>query len=157
MSTYATISDLKSYVSGNGLTLPSDPRLQEVLDRAERDVDWVAGSWPILDTTTGRKFDPTALVAFQATQLKYATCAQAEYRLLQGETFMAKSQHQIVRLADDSGVEEFRSGTLPYIGPKVIRELELGGLMRTTVVQSVAMGPRSVVNPVIGNLSDGAA
>lgn len=153
MSTYATLEDLKSYVEGNGIQLPSDPQLQRVLDRAERDVDSIAGPWPIVDTTTGRKFDPAALVEFQATQLRFATCAQAEYRLLQGETFMAKSQHQMVRLEDDQGGSEFRAGQLPYIGPKVVRELALGGLVRTSGVQMVPLGPgRGSCSSVIGNL-----
>jgi hypothetical protein len=153
---YATITDVKDYVQGNGIQLPDDTRIQTLIDRSERDIDWITGSWAVINTTTGRRFDPTTMVAFQATQLKYATCAQVEYRLLHGETFMAKAQHEIVRLQDDQGAAEFRQGTLPYIGPKVIRELQVGGLMRSANVGTVSLGLGRTISPVIGNLSDDA-
>lgn len=126
---YATITDFKAYTLDTIPTPPADAVIQRLLDNAARDVDWAAGAWPLVDTTTGAKFDPISLPAYQSLALNRATCAQAEYRSLQGEAFMAKAQHQAIGIATGDGTQ-FQRGTLPYIGPKVWRELETGGLLR---------------------------
>jgi len=153
MSTYATVQNVKDYVTGNDITLPDDARIQQLLNEAERYIDQAAGAWPVINTTTGRKFDPESLPAYQATALKYATCAQVEYMVLHGATFFSKAQHQVVRVEDDSG-SEFRTGTLPYIGPKARRELEAGGLVRAAGIAMVPMGPRITGSSVIANNPD---
>jgi hypothetical protein len=123
MTTYATHTDLEAYIEGgSGLDAATADRL---LERAERDVDYAAGGWPVVDPTAGLKFTPSALQDWQAAALNRATCAQAEYRLTMGEDFMVKAQYTRVQGPD------FRVfGELPYIGPKTMRELASGGLLR---------------------------
>lgn len=134
MSTYATLAELKAYTDLD--TGVSDPTLQTALDRAERDVDsivtpLVAGS----REATGLKLDPASLLDWQAAALSRATCAQAEYRLAMGEDFFIRAQHSTVRGPDFS-----LSGQLPYIGPKVFRELTETGFVRADGVSNVRIG-----------------
>lgn len=131
---YATAQDVLDYVQVSDLDQSDIPEDEDTLEgliiRAERDVDDAAGSWPV-DPDTGRKFDPAdpLLTVAQVDALREATCAQTEYRLLQGETWMAKSQHQAVRIETDQSAE-FRAGQLPYIGRKTLQALSAAGLVR---------------------------
>lgn len=113
---YATPTDFEAYVEG--WTTTDAPALDRLLARAERDIDGLASVLPTLDDTTGHKFDPAAMSARDADVLKRATCAQAEYRFTMGEDFMRRAQ-----LAEVQGPDFTTKGTLPYIGPKVMREL----------------------------------
>lgn len=136
MPTYATRAAFEAYVEG--WTTDDPAALDRLLERAERDVDYAAGGWPI-DPATGLKFDPATLPTWQADALSRATCAQAEYRHSMSEEFMVKAQHSRV-----SGPDFTVDGELPYVGPKVLRELASGGLLRSggsTGVVSVPMGP----------------
>jgi hypothetical protein len=124
MATYATTADFESYVEG--WVTDDSAALERVLQRAEEDIDdVVAGSY----LTTGRKLDPTA-TGFGAARVKYlkrATCAQAEYRIIQGEGFFSQAQFDSV-----SGPDFSTSGKRRYLGPKARRELQRGQLMATT-------------------------
>lgn len=149
MPTYATKAELDAYIEGgSGLDQATADRL---LERAERDVDYAAGAWSIASTTTGLKFDPTTLPEWQKKALSRATCAQAEYRKTMGEDFMVKAQHATVR-----GPDFAVTGELPYIGPKALRELASGALLRGgpgAGIGSIFTGRGTQEGDVIGNLS----
>lgn len=149
MPVYATRADCLTYIEG--LTISDNASFDRLIDRSERDIDHAAGAWPVVDTTTGLKFDPADLPAWQTAALRRATCAQVEYRLTMGEEFMAKAQPDQMRGPDFAVV-----GRLPYIGPKVLRELASGGLLRSgpgVGYASISMGPASGAGgDVIGNL-----
>lgn len=124
MALYATAADLRSYARDSGVTVPADDAdAERVLDRAEIDVDLIAGPWPYL--STGRKFDPPTLpvTAFQA--LRRGTCAQALFRLAQGEELLIGTADGIAAI----GGIAFSSSPLPRIGPRVWEELAGHGLM----------------------------
>jgi hypothetical protein len=146
MATYAVAADLETYMpTGSGL---SGADAEKLLQRSERDVDYVAGNWPLASQTTGLKFDPTTLADWQKSALNRATCAQAEYRITMGEDFMVKAQYASVQ-----GPDFTVSGRLPFIGPKVIRELVSGGLLRGGGgYATVPYGSCASGGDVIGNL-----
>jgi hypothetical protein len=133
MATYATLDDLLAYVPG--LTI-NDPALAEqLLGRAERDVDSVVawrGTYPTTFTTllgarlpSGLRIDPTLLEAETAERLRNAVCAQWEYRVAMGPDFFVRPQPAAVRQPEGGGYD----GTLPRIGPQVFAELEQSGLL----------------------------
>lgn len=72
----------------------------------------------------GTRLDVWMLQPSQVTALRRATCAQAEYRDQMGEDFFIKAQWQSV-----SGPEFTTQGKLPFLGPKVFRELNGSGLI----------------------------
>lgn len=119
MATYATQAELEAYAD-IVFDVPADA--EAVLERAERDVDAIVGPW--LVESNGLKFGAPAaanekgLEAWQVAALSRATCAQAQYRLAKGEPFFVEGQYESVRGPDFSV-----TGKLPYIGPKVWREL----------------------------------
>jgi hypothetical protein len=146
MPTYAQASDLEAYVEGWVTDNPA--AVDRLLERAERDIDYAAGAWPIADPVNGLKFVPGSLAAWQTKALVRATCAQAEYRFEMGEEFMVKAQHARVQ-----GPDFAAWGRLPYIGPKALRELVSGGLLRGAgAYATVSYGSCSSGGDVIGNL-----
>lgn len=126
MPTYATVDEFKSYVADiplDTLSLPDDEAIERLLERAERDVDRIAGPWPVL--STGRRFAPDSLTTAQQDALMRATCAQAEFRLAMGEFELIGADDGIAGVA---GVVTFATKPLPRVGPKVIEELAGSGL-----------------------------
>lgn len=135
MPTYTTQADFEAYVEGWVTDNPA--ALDRLLERAERDVDSVIGYSATRNQTTGLKLNPAELETWRAAALSRAVCAQAEYRNKMGEDFMVRAQHGAV-----SGPDFSTSGRLPYIGPKVLIELEGTSLaQRTTTVGSGSMRP----------------
>jgi hypothetical protein len=134
MATYASQADLEAYIEG--WTTDDPDAVERLLERAERDVDSVLASpVPGGRQATGLRLDPDGLPGWQAQALARATCAQAEYRFAMGEEFFVRAQHDRVYGPD------FRTdGQLPYIGPKVERELAGTGLARTEGVRSLRAG-----------------
>jgi len=135
MATYATVGDLRAYTVDSGVGLPpvdaaGDAQLDRLLVRAERDVDRQLGFY-IIDAATGLKFSPAALTVFPMAQrdaLRRATCAQAEFRLAQGEDVEG------MMIGADDGVAavgpvSFSRFPVPRIGPKVAEELAGSGLV----------------------------
>jgi hypothetical protein len=82
MAIYATSDDLDAY----GVRLRALDA-EELLRRSERDIDNAIGPLPIL--SNGRKCNPDLLSDFQRDALKYATLAQAAFRVEQGESAMS--------------------------------------------------------------------
>lgn len=126
MPSYATQQEFEAYVEG---WTTSDPAaLARLLERASRDVDSVLTAFSV--ESNGLRFgeirttNPKGLATWQADALSRATCAQAEYRNLQGEEFFVAYQHESV-----SGPEFSTKGRAPYIAPKVARELVATGLV----------------------------
>lgn len=132
---YAVIADVRGYtILAAGV---SDQDLQTVLERAERDVDGELVepyTWSRVEST-GLKYDPVALEMWRAAALNRATCAQTEYRLSMGEEFFVRAQHTTERGPDFSV-----SGQLPYIGPKVYRELAGAVLVATPGIGQLTVG-----------------
>lgn len=133
MSTYATVDDFTLYTA---LAVGDHEDLQATLDVAERDVDSIliplaAGA----RQSNGLKLDPEALLDWQQAALRRATCAQGEYRLAMGADFFIRAQHTTVRGPDFS-----TSGQLPYIGPKVYRELTETGFVHADGIASIRVG-----------------
>lgn len=135
---YATVEDFADYVEG--WSTDDDEALERLLTRASRDIDSFAGRRRV-QSDTGFKFitafpasgetDPTYLDEFETWQvdaLKRATCAQAEYRLAQGEDFMVNAQPDGI-----SGPDISTSGRLPYMAPKAWAELQITGILRLTM------------------------
>lgn len=73
----------------------------------------------------GTRWDIWAVAPYQASALKRAACAQAEYRDAMGEDFFIRAQYASVH-----GPEFQTTGWLPIIGPKVKRELNGSGLIQ---------------------------
>jgi hypothetical protein len=138
-SRYAAISDVRDYTA-QALDV-SDDDLQDILERAERDVDGELIE-PVpwgRDETTGLKYDPTSLETWRAAALNRAVCAQTEYRLAMGEDFFVRAQH-----ATERGPDFAVSGQLPYIGPKVFRELAGASLVATAGIGQIQIGGTGV-------------
>jgi hypothetical protein len=115
--TYATRADFEAYVEG--WTTDNTGALDRLLERAEVDIDGLAASVVAANPDTAtRRFDLTALSARNRDVLRRATCAQAEYRFNMGEAFFVKGQYDQV-----TGPDFATTGRLPWIGPKVYREL----------------------------------
>jgi hypothetical protein len=137
MPIYAQRADVEDFIDG---WVTDDPSaLDALIERAERDVDTYCGPWSV--EANGLKFgDPATgnekgLTDGQVLALTRATCAQVEYRFVQGEEFMARAQYTQVK-----GPDFETHGQLPYIGPKVRRELDDAGLVRQTSIRAVPMG-----------------
>ena len=122
---YATVDDLRAYSADlpRDLFNPGDDQVERALERAERDVDRAAGPWPVF--SNGRKFDPPSLTAPQRAALTRATCAAAEFRLIQTEELLVGSDDGISGVP---GGVTFANRPLPRIGPKLIEELAGSGL-----------------------------
>lgn len=134
-TTYATVADFEAYVEG--WVTDNAAALERVLLRAERDVDLILGAWD-RDPLTGLKWSPaTELTAVEAAALRDATCAQAEYRIEQGENFFVRSRPETVS-GPDFTIKV--PGGEPYIGPKVWVELARAPRLR----QAVGLG-RAVI------------
>lgn len=132
--TYATVAQLRDYTGKTAGELP-DEQAEQLLQKAERDIDSLAlVGRPVIEAT-GLRFDPTALSATEALTLKRATCAQAEYRLEMGDSFFIRGQHGEV-----SGPEFSTKGTLGRIGPQTYNELKGAPLVRLTTTTSNPRG-----------------
>lgn len=114
--TYATRADFEAYVEG--WTTDNAQALDRLLERAEQDIDNLAATLPTVDDTTSHKFDVPNMTARDLDVLKRATCAQAEFRNAMGEPFFSRPQYDQV-----TGPDFATTGRLPWIGPKVYREL----------------------------------
>lgn len=116
MATYATTDDFADY---SDLTVVDTAALELQLERAERDIDRIIGYQGVRPAGQTLKLVPADLSADDRTKLKWATCAQAEYRETMGAKFFRTAQYQQV-----TGPRFSTSGTLPRIGPKVREELD---------------------------------
>ena len=119
MPTYATQAECQLYTEG--LVVTDAAQFGRIIDRAERDIDQLL-TVPGDSATTGPKLSAADLAAMtprDRERIKFATCAQVEYRVAMGEKFFSTHQHKSAR-GPDFSVE----GMLPYIGPKVEGELE---------------------------------
>lgn len=125
-ATYTSNSDFEAYIPG--WVTDSPTALTALLERAERDVDAFLGPLPPR-SDTGLKLDPDSLQTWEATALSRAVCAQAEYRLLAGESRLAAGG-SIKREKGPDFEREFDASTgtgapgSSLIGPKVRVELE---------------------------------
>ena len=124
MPTYAQKQDCLDYTAG--LTVDNDADFDKLIERAEDDIDSLLGDHP-LDEATGRKLIFGDLTFGKARAVTRAVCAQVEYRIEMGEAFFVRGQ-----VDESSGPDFSRKGKLPYIGPKVARELGGAGLSRIT-------------------------
>ena len=130
MPTYATRADCLAYTEG--LVVEDNAAFDRLIERAEDDIDNIAGPLPV-DEGTGRKFVPANMSTGSAAALRRATCAQAEYRVEMGEAFFTRAQ-----FPESSGPDFSRKGTLPYFAPKAARELRSTGLLRATGARATA-------------------
>lgn len=126
---FATVADLVAYTEG--LTAPTpagadEARIKRIIERAEIQVDNLL-TWtgePLAQDATEsqpavyRSLDPADISAADRYFLSRAVCAQAEYRLQQGEAFFSSAQYERAK-----GPEFETTGRLPNIGPKVWEEL----------------------------------
>lgn len=121
MSTYAQISDCKSY--STSLATLSDAALQSALDAAEKDIDSLFLGRPLV-VATGRRWDITdaSLTTTTLNGLRDAACAQTEYRIAQGPAFFTQAQYASVK-----GPDFTTTGKLPRVGPKAVEELLASG------------------------------
>ena len=126
MPTYATAAQLRTYTGLDATALP-DATANAVLNKAEDDIDSLAGVNRPMIEATGHRFDVTTLSTGQVLVLRHATCAQAEYRLEMGSAFFIRSQYSSV-----TGPDFSTNGRLSYIGPAVYRHLSGNGLIRLT-------------------------
>jgi hypothetical protein len=92
---YATLIDFRNYARGEMSNVPDDEVIL-ALSRAERDVDSYAGFIPT-DADTGMIFSQATVDTNTWRAIKYATCAQAKYRLYMGSVFFTEqSQYKEV-------------------------------------------------------------
>lgn len=117
MPTYTDADACSAYIEG--LTIDDPDGFDRLIAKAERDVDRALGLYFHRDETTGLKIDPTTLIQADQDVLSRATCAQVEYRIEMGDAFFTRAQFQQAQ-----GPDYATTGTLPYIGPAVVRELE---------------------------------
>lgn len=125
---YADVAAVESFIEG--WVTEDVEALERLLERAERDIDTLLGSY-VRDPTTNLKLTPATLPTYQAAALSRATCAQAEYRFAMGEQFFVQSQYSFV-----SGPDFQRRGELPRVGPKVLGELADCGLKLAVPIAS---------------------
>ena len=131
MPTYATRSDCLEYTAG--LVVEDNAEFDKLIERAEDDIDGLLGNLP-LDPVTERKLVPADLTTAQLRAIRRATCAQVEYRIEMGEAFFVRGQYDKA-----AGPDFSREGKLPYIGPKVKRELKGAfGISRTQTARARA-------------------
>jgi hypothetical protein len=129
MSAYATLDEFKAY---SPQLFFSDPDMESALEQASRDIDRVVGAIQRSATApAGLKYDITTLDADSATGLSNATCAQAEFRLLQGPEFFimpgTETKGPDFTIKSGGGL-----GVLRWLAPKALDELRSYGLIRTT-------------------------
>lgn len=122
---YTTNAAFEAYVPG-WVTDNADA-LEQLLIRAQRDVDAVLGPIP-RNYTTGLKLLPSSLRTWEAEALSNAVCAQAEFRLAVGETGLAAGRATKTEEGPDFKVEysdaAAQGGATIRIGGKVPIELE---------------------------------
>lgn len=126
MPTYATAADVKTYTEVSSLDALTDPQIDALIEKAERDIDNAVGVHDV-NPDTGLKFTPLTLETRDVDSLMRATCAQAEYRHVMGAEFFIRPQYESV-----NGPEFSTNGKLPIVGPETWKELENGGLLRLT-------------------------
>lgn len=113
---YATLDDLKAYAPE--LQTETDETLAREIVKAERDIDWFAGFGGVPNGTSGLRFDPlTDLEVFQAGAITRATCAQVQYRLYMGPSFLLDE----MQYRDISGPNQNSSGA-QRVGPQARAE-----------------------------------
>ena len=122
--TYTTQAAFEEYVPGWVTDNPGE--LEKLLERAERDVDAFLG--PIRPRPeTGLKFDPTLFAHdWERTALSNAVCAQAFFRLGQGEAALAIGRTTKSEKGPDFEAQYTDTGTAAagsLIGPMVRTEL----------------------------------
>jgi hypothetical protein len=88
-TTYCSVDDL----TDAGISPAAGLDAEELIRRAEKDIDNAIGPLPI--GSNGRKYDPSLLSDFQRDALKYATLAQAAFRVAQGEEAMAQTDEYL--------------------------------------------------------------
>jgi hypothetical protein len=79
-------------------------------------------------TVDGHKFNPMRLTTGQAVALSKATCAQVEYRLQVGESFMVEDQYETRGGRNYSSV-----GKLRKIAPAAMSHLHAGNLLNLSI------------------------
>lgn len=119
---YATPAQLRTYTGLDSTALP-DADASALIASAERDLDSVAVTRRQEDD--GHRFVVGDLNTREAAVLANAACAQAEYRREMGNAFFVRAQFETSK-----GPDFESTGTLPYIGPKVWRELAGSGLVK---------------------------
>lgn len=146
---YATQADFEAYVEG---WVTDDPdALDRLLIRATDDVDSILGDYVLYDSGPymGRKLNPPDDLTFTENRaLTRATCAQAEYRNTMGEEHFVRP-----RLHSSSGPEFTIDESVPWIGPKAMRELAGTGLIRNTIALGAGRRVPSWL-PIVRNLPD---
>jgi hypothetical protein len=90
----------------------------------------------------GLRVNPYLVSPADADALRWATCAQAEYRNVMGEAFFTREQWQSV-----SGPEFTTTGKLPLIGPKVKRELAASAALWQKGARATVGSPSMVAAP----------
>lgn len=124
---YVTQSDYSAYAAPT--TVTDSAELDRILERAERDVDAFVGPWTV--ETNGRKFgslatNPKALTAQQQAALKNAVCAQAFYRIQNGEEW-ALGGGDLYESAN--GPDFSTTSRRPRFSPQARQELRGSGLV----------------------------
>lgn len=134
-ATYATKAELQAYIEG--ITLPAtDPLIQALLQRAERDIDLAVGA--LVYEANGLKYgspktaNEKHLLPEQVRALSNATCAQAEYRLSLGPDFFRKPRNKREKGPDFEVEIGGDVGAPPRLAPKARAELIDGGLLFLT-------------------------
>jgi hypothetical protein len=135
--TYATADDVAAYIPG--LVIDDAAGFDELIERAERDVDRLLGAYP-RQPSTGLKLEPSRLYAWQAAALARAVSAQAEYLLAVGpDADVTPSPTPAKVSGPDFAIDYVQDGATASAGiaPKVARELEpLRSLLRPRAVRA---------------------
>lgn len=134
MPTYATASELRSYIGVDSTALP-DATANGLIEKAEKDIDSVAVVDRPINEATGLRFAPASLSTSEARILRRATCAQAEFRREMGSEFFVRGQYEEV-----TGPDYSTKGRLGSIGPQVWRELAGTGFIRLSTTTQKAGG-----------------
>lgn len=122
MATYASIADLVAYTDGLDMPVENSDewnRITKIIDRAERQIDGVIMWGGDPDAANHRRVRVDELTEWDRQCLRLATCAQAEYRMLMGESFFQGGQYSRVE-----GPDFNTYGAMPVIGPRVWEELD---------------------------------
>jgi len=132
---YANAADCTDYI--DGLVIDDPASFDRLIARAERDVDGLLGAYP-RDATTGLKWDPTRLYAWQADALARAVAAQVEYLLAldvvgAGASAIIGRQATAVKGPDFEVTYADGGSTVARYGPKVGAEL---GPLRELIVRN---------------------
>lgn len=127
---YATRADLNAYIPGGVIALgvaDTDIAVNTYLEAASRDIDRYAGvDWSV--EPNGLRFgklseNPKGLEPSQLAALKFACCAQAEYRIVKGPDWFINDQFEQI-----SGPDFSTRGKQGRFGPKMREELQQSGL-----------------------------